>query len=57
MAATISPKQDETVAAAPPESAVPVAGSTSPSPAAPARSRGVRRLVVFVGKPRRGVVK
>jgi hypothetical protein len=51
MAATIAPKTDEAVAAAPPEPAVPVAGATSsqPSRRAPARSRGVRRLVVFVG--------
>jgi hypothetical protein len=60
MAATLSTPTDEAVAAAPPEPDVGFAGAASaqppPSPA-PARSRGVRRLVVFVGKPRRGGVE
>jgi hypothetical protein len=54
MAATISPRIDEAVAAAPPETAASDAGAAAQqaSAPAPARSRGVRRLVVFIGKRR-----
>jgi hypothetical protein len=56
MEATIPTRTHEAVAVAPPEPAVATAGATPMEPApptTPARSRGVRRLVVFVGKKKR----
>jgi hypothetical protein len=56
MAATIPIRTQEAVAVVPPEPVVAPAGATSTEPTpptAPARSRGVRRLVVFVGKKKR----